>query len=55
MINKNMDNKTKIPDDQPKEQPIYGPVPDERGSFLVQGLLKIVDPETGEILVNQRG
>ena len=53
MLNKNMDDKTKPPAQPPKEQP--APKPDERGSFLLQGHIKIVDPETGEILVNQRG
>ena len=45
-INKNMTTNTQ--DIQPKKQP------DERGSFHLQGHIKIFDPETKEVFVAKR-
>ena len=49
-----MDNEAKKLEEK-KAEKTPNRAPDEKGSFLVQGHLKIVDPESGEILVNQRG
>ena len=45
-INKNMDTKT--------QQTVTRKQPDERGSFHVQGHIKIFDPETKEVFVQER-
>lgn len=49
-INKNMEEKQQenVVENQPKKQP------DERGSFHLQGHIKIFDPETNEVFVDKR-
>jgi hypothetical protein len=50
-INNNMD-KTKIMNEQVEIE--YKKKPDEQGGILVEGHIKIFDPESQEIFVNRR-
>lgn len=50
-INNNMD-KTKIMNEQVKTE--YKKKPDEQGGILVEGHIKIFDPESQEIFVHKR-
>jgi hypothetical protein len=51
MINKYMSNNI----EENKTVPEYGPKPDEHGGFYFSSHLKITDPNTKEVLVQQRG
>lgn len=52
MINNVMTQDTKTAEETTVKP---GPKPDEKGSFLLQSHVKITDPESGDVLVNQRG
>lgn len=44
-------NKPTTPD---KEQPKQTKMPDEKAGILVQSKIKIYDPESGKVFINQR-
>lgn len=49
-----MDDKKPDPITSPQDQPRATSHPDDNGAFVIEGFLKISDPNTQEVLVEKR-